>query len=31
LNHVNAYRKGVKGFRTTPMSVLDLRRVDLVK
>lgn len=29
LNHVNAHRKEVKGFRSTPMMWLDLRRVTL--
>lgn len=29
LNHVNAYRQEVKGFRSTPMMWLDLRRVTL--
>lgn len=29
LNHVNAYRQEVKGFRSTPMMWLDLRRVSL--
>ncbi len=31
LNHVNAYRQEVKGFRSTPMMWLDLRRVTLSK
>jgi peptide/nickel transport system substrate-binding protein len=31
LNHVNAYRKEVKGFRSSPMMWLDLRRVTLEK
>ncbi len=31
LNHVNAYRKEVKGFRSSPMMWLDLRRGTLEK
>jgi peptide/nickel transport system substrate-binding protein len=29
LNHVNAYRKNVKGFQSSPMMWLDLRRVSV--
>ncbi|MGH7264247.1 MAG: ABC transporter substrate-binding protein [Candidatus Rokuibacteriota bacterium] len=31
VNHVNAYRKQVQGFKSTPMMWLDLRRVTLAK
>jgi peptide/nickel transport system substrate-binding protein len=31
VNHVNAYRKEVKGFKSTPMMWLDLRRVTVSK
>ncbi len=31
LNHVNAFRREVKGFRSSPMMWLDLRRVSLEK
>jgi peptide/nickel transport system substrate-binding protein len=31
VNHVNAYRKAVQGFRSTPMMWLDLRRVSVTK
>ncbi len=31
VNHVNAYRKQVQGFRSTPMMWLDLRRVTISK
>jgi peptide/nickel transport system substrate-binding protein len=31
VNHVNAYRKQVQGFKSTPMMWLDLRRVTISK
>jgi peptide/nickel transport system substrate-binding protein len=31
VNHVNAYRKQVQGFKSTPMMWLDLRRVTVAK
>ena len=31
VNHVNAYRKAVQGFRSTPMMWLDLRRTSVSK
>jgi peptide/nickel transport system substrate-binding protein len=31
LNHINAYRAEVKGFKSTPMMWLDLRRVSISK
>jgi peptide/nickel transport system substrate-binding protein len=31
LNHVNAYRKSVQGFRSTPMMWLDLRRASVAR
>ena len=29
LNHINAYRKNVKGFQSSPMMWLDLRKVSV--
>jgi peptide/nickel transport system substrate-binding protein len=29
INHVNAYRKNVKGFQSSPMMWLDLRQVSM--
>ena len=29
INHVNAYRKNVKGFQSSPMMWLDLRQVTI--
>ena len=29
INHINAYRKNVKGFQSSPMMWLDLRQVSV--